>query len=476
MKALFYLYTPDFLKTIVYMLQSTEYRIGDYIAWLLRTADFRKVQQRRSLTYTHKALLLLGFAVVLVAVCWSIGLMLIIMNFNSNLWWFAGVGIIVSFPFIVMWGIVIPLIVGEKLIQKPREKKIIESAQKTLENHQGYRIAIAGSFGKTSFKEMLNTVLTAKLHVAASPGNMNTPIGLSRFIKKLDGSEDVLVFELGEEKIGDVMRLCKLTQPNCGVITGISEAHLSSFGNLKNAIKTVFELRDFLGNNKLYANGENAHITSELGDDYQLLYTKKGINGWTAKNIDVSLEGMMFEVTKNNRTFQLHSRLIGEHQIGPMLACIDIADSLGLSTEEIIEGIEHTKPFEHRMQPYQLAGATIIDDTYNGNIKGIEAGIGLLSSIEATRKIYVTPGLVDQGSDSAAIHQRIGEMIAPIFDIVVLMKNSTTNDIENGLKLAGYNGQVIIIDNPLSFYTNLQHFVAKGDVVLMQNDWTDNYA
>jgi UDP-N-acetylmuramoyl-tripeptide--D-alanyl-D-alanine ligase len=129
------------------------------------------------------------------------------------------------------------------------------------------------------------------------------------------------------------------------------------------------------------------------------------------------------------------------------------------------------------MQPYELSGAWIVDDTYNGNLEGIRVGTELLADLKAKRKIYVTPGLVDQGEETEAVHIAAGRLIAASeADLVVLMKNSVTDYIKQGLKEAGYRGEVRVESDPLEFYSNLSHFVAHGDLVVMQNDWTDNYA
>jgi UDP-N-acetylmuramoyl-tripeptide--D-alanyl-D-alanine ligase len=129
------------------------------------------------------------------------------------------------------------------------------------------------------------------------------------------------------------------------------------------------------------------------------------------------------------------------------------------------------------MQPYQLSGAWIIDDTYNGNLEGIGAGTRLLKDLDAKRKLYVTPGLVDQGEQTESVHNKVGQLIAESQpDVVVLMRNSVTEYIKAGLKEGKFSGELRIEDNPLEFYTNLSHFIASGDLVVMQNDWTDNYA
>jgi UDP-N-acetylmuramoyl-tripeptide--D-alanyl-D-alanine ligase len=164
------------------------------------------------------------------------------------------------------------------------------------------------------------------------------------------------------------------------------------------------------------------------------------------------------------------------HQLGPLAFTAALGLQMGLSEEQVTAGVAKTKPFEHRMQPYQLAGAWIIDDTYNGNIEGIRAGTELLANLPAKRKLYVTPGLVDQGKETAAIHRTVGELIARSKpDVVVLMQNSVTEHIQTGLTAANYKGEVMVQADPLDFYQHLENFVAAGDVVLMQNDWTDNY-
>jgi UDP-N-acetylmuramoyl-tripeptide--D-alanyl-D-alanine ligase len=126
------------------------------------------------------------------------------------------------------------------------------------------------------------------------------------------------------------------------------------------------------------------------------------------------------------------------------------------------------------MELRRVGGAYVIDDAYNGNLQGIKAGLSLLSDLPAKRKIYVTPGLVDQGKDTAKIHNEIGKLILDANpDKVVLIKNSVTDDILAGMK--GYSGEVIIETNPLPFYLNLDKFLATDDLLLMQNDWPDNY-
>lgn len=465
-------------KTLVFMLQSTGYVPMEYFRWLGRTYDFQTVAKRRTLEYTRKARLLLILAWAIVIVIYALTLILAfaaIVYANITLALLAVLTFVIS-PFIVAYIIVVPLWLGGILIQTPREAKMIKDARDILSTHPGYKIAIAGSYGKTTAKEILRTVLSEGKRVAFTPGNMNTPIGISRFSKTLDGTEEILIFEFGEGKVGDVRELSELVGPDIGVITGINEAHLSSFKTLDRTVATIFELRDHLGDKPLYKNQESSLVASNCPTDDRLLFSRKGVDGWQISKPQVDINGTRFVIKKGTNALFIDSKLLGLHNLGIMSVVVDIAKAVGLSSSQIVSGFDKTEPFEHRMQPRNLHGAQIIDDTYNGNSEGVQAGLLLLKTLDAKRKIYVTPGLVEQGNKTKEIHESIGEQIGVVADVVVLMKNSVTEYIENGLERSGFKGKLLIIDDPLEFYSNLEHFVVKGDAVLMQNDWTDNYA
>jgi UDP-N-acetylmuramoyl-tripeptide--D-alanyl-D-alanine ligase len=438
-------YLGIYPTALLYMLQDTEFNLPEYIKWFCRTSDFRHVMKRRELKLTQKikllriGLLLLWFlGEIVAAVCIYEGLVT-----HATWWAFAALFIILILPFVLAYGILLPLVIGRLVIQRPREKAIIAEAHAIFARHQGVHIAIVGSFGKTTAKEILNTVLSAGLKVAATPGNMNTPIGISRFARTLTGNEDVLIIEFGEGKVGDIAELSKLAQPNTGIITGINESHLKSFKSIDN---------------------KDIHA-----------YSQTGVNGWKVTNLTTGLDGTQFTIKKADTVIQAHTKLIGLHTVGVTAAAISIADSLGLTKRQIETGLADIKPFEHRMDPRNVHGAWVIDDTYNGSSDGVKAGLTLLKDAKAKRRIYVTPGLVEQGSSTESVHIAIGEQAATSADIVVLMKNSATDYILKGLETADFKGELMIIDDPLDFYGNLEHFVAAGDVVLMQNDWTDNY-
>ncbi|MCA9329961.1 hypothetical protein KDA11_04900, partial [Candidatus Saccharibacteria bacterium] len=336
-------------------------------------------------------------------------------------------------------------------------------------------IAVAGSYGKTTIKELLATILAEGKNVKATPANKNVAVSHAKFAQKLSGKEDVLVIEYGEGQPGDVKKFAQTTNPSIGIITGLAPAHLDKYPSLDDVAEDIFSLADKVGLENTYINTDSPLIKAYAKQGYAS-YNSQGALGWMVSDVRISAHDTSFVMSKGKQRININSKLIGRHLVGPLALCVALAYKLGLNTEQIQAGTAKVTPYEHRMQPRLLAGAWVIDDTYNGNLEGIRAGLALLSELKAKRKIYVTPGLVDQGAETQKVHIEIGELIAKANpDRVILMDNSVTKWIHRGLTKMGYKGELIIQDDPLAFYSNLDQVVATGDVVLMQNDWTDNY-
>lgn len=471
-------YKLGYAKTLIYMLQSTEYDPKAYLRWFWRTKNFRKVMRRRKLQLTKAARLLLSVVRlgITLHIMVSVGLIIYGLKVRIPSFCVYGISLLILYPFVWAHLIVLPLIAGDVLIIKPRQKRLIKQSEAIFAAHPGVKIAIAGSYGKTSMKELLATVLSEGKKVAFTPDNKNTASSHALFASKLSGQEEVLIIEYGEGQPGDVKRFATTTHPNHGIITGLAPAHLDRYSTLQAAGEDIFSLADYLNDQNVYVNTESPAVKNFIKSTYES-YSASSSLGWRITDIKISVMGTHFTMTKGKNKLQLKSGLLGVHQVGPLALAAGMALKLGLSKEQVIKGISKTKPYEHRMQARQLHGAWLIDDTYNGNLDGIRAGLELMTKLDAKRKIYITPGLVDQGAEKERVHLEIGKLIAQANpDKVVLMNNSVTKYITKGLRAHGYKRELKIEEDPLSFYTNLDQFVAGGDLILMQNDWTDNYS
>ncbi len=477
MMGLLSLFFPRYASTLIYMLQATEYQPRAYLAWYWRTTDFRKVAHRGDLKRTKRARLLLFVlqaAIVLQLVLGVFVMWRSVQLHDLRLGALAGL-IFLSYPLIWAHLILVPFWLARLLIARPKEKRLVSESQKLFGETKAVKIAVAGSYGKTTMKELLKTVLGEGKVVAATPANKNVAVSHARFAKQLTGKEEVLIIEYGEGAPGDVVRFNAAVQPTMGIITGLAPAHLDKYKTVEAAGRDIFTLADYVGAKNVFVNSESRALTSFLHDDYHT-YNRTGALGWKVSQLHVDITGMKFTVTSGKHKLALHTDLIGEHLIGALVLCVALAKELGLGDVQIKAGIAKTRPFEHRMEPRALAGGWIIDDTYNGNLEGVRAGLELLKRLPAKRKTYVSPGLVEQGTESEQVHHEMGRLIAKAQpDVVVLMKNSVTEWIQEGLSDGGFSGELRVESDPLDFYGKIEHLIAVGDIVMMQNDWPDNY-
>lgn len=468
-------YNLHYPRSLVYMLQASEYNIRDYLTWYHKTKDFSHVERRKKFVKTAKGLLLLmiGWAIVFAL----IGLAVSILWIGASPFKYIFVLTIVFLsPYFLAYGLVVPLLIIKIMIQLPVEYLIINRARKKLKAHNAIKIGIAGSFGKTTMREILKTVLSEGKKVAAPPHSYNTLLGISQFIKTLKGDEEILIFELGEYYPGDVKKLCNLVQPSMGVITGVNEAHLQKFKSLERTVKTIYELADYLGEKPVYVNSEN-DLARKNARSGHIVYDRRRVRNWKIENPKTDLTGTSFILTRNGTKLELKSALLGLHQIGPLAASAEIALNLGLSFDQVRDGISKTMPFDHRLEPKtDNAGVITLDDSYNGNPDGVKAVIEFLASLKDCRRFYVTPGLVEMGLRTEEIHKQIGKQLAKAsIEKVILIKNSVTSYIEEGLKEEKYQGEILWFNDALTAFASLPHLTVKGDVVLLQNDWPDQY-
>ncbi|MEK7170060.1 MAG: UDP-N-acetylmuramoyl-tripeptide--D-alanyl-D-alanine ligase [Patescibacteria group bacterium] len=481
-------YRPRYIRSLVYMAQQSEYCIRDYLTWFWRTRDFLHVEHRKTLVKTPKALLLIVLSFVGLSLLYAFALWVLLVGV---VWWkyLIFLLVVLGAPFILVYGMAGALLLG-RLIQWPVEYFIVDYAKRKLRAHSGLKIAIAGSFGKTTMREILKTVLSSAKKVAAPPGSYNTPLGIAKFVRGLKGDEEVLIFEMGEYYPGDIRKLCNFVQPDIGIITGVNEAHLEKFKDIERTRATIFELADYLGDKSLYINGESklaraslAEIPLDKGGAESarrglLLYTRFGAGKWKVERAQTGLSGTSFTLQNGHESISMRSKLLGLHQVGSLSVAVHIASRLGLTVEEIERGIDATKPFEHRLEPkIDAQGVVWLDDSYNGNPDGVRAVIEFLSSLKGARRWYVTPGLVEMGPKKEEIHKEIGRQLARAdIEKVILVRNSVTPFIETGLQEGNYTGEVRWFDKALDAFAALPSLTASGDIVLLQNDWPDQYA
>ncbi|MDL2363153.1 MAG: Mur ligase family protein, partial [Patescibacteria group bacterium] len=375
------IYSPKYPLVLAYMLQCTEYQALPYLRWIWRTEDFGSVRQRRQLDNTRAAKLLaaLLYAGMLCEIL--LGVALIYLGTQGDLIGGVPYGLTLILIYPVLWAhlVVFPLLTARYLIINPSVKRAIRSTTPIYADHPGVKIAVAGSYGKTTMKELLTTVLSEKLVVAATPANKNVSSSHAAFAKTLAGTEDVLILEYGEGEPGDIARFTAHTTPTHAIITGLAPAHLDKYKTLQAAGEDIFSVTKSIISEHVYVNTDSPELQSFVKPNYQK-FSNSGALGWKVSKVEIGLHGTSFIMKKAKQALTLQSGLVGEHQVGFLAFVAALAIELGLSLKQVEAGITKTQPFEHRMQPYLLNGAWIVDDTYNGNLEGIRAGTNLLKN------------------------------------------------------------------------------------------------
>lgn len=460
--------SPKAPLILTYMLQQFDYSPGKFLEWIASYPNLFKVQKRGKLHFTSRAKLMVAAAYL------SWGFVLVAGVMAAYLQTRFLLVLILLAPAVSALSLLFITLVLQAAIVNPRQNREIRAAKAKLAKSSAQRIAVMGSYGKTTMKELLVTVLSEAKKVAATPGNKNVLISHARWVNEnLEPDAEILIFEFGEGRPGDIKKLTDFSSPTMAVVTGLAPAHLDAYESLEAVASDFAAIQDVVSHENTYVWGENQLLKQKIQGNY---YTSSGLGDRQVSNASVDFTGTSFMLSNGSKKLQLKTGLLGTHQIGPLTAVVAIASKLGLSNEQIIAGVAKTVPFEHRMQPRQLHGAWIIDDTYNGNIEGMRAGLELLKTLPAEHKTYVTPGLVDQGNKAENIHIELGELIAAAKpDQVVLMQNSATSFIQAGLQKSGFKGEVKVEVDPLEYYTHIEHYLAAGDLVMLQNDWPDSY-
>ena len=299
------------------------------------------------------------------------------------------------------------------------------------------KIGITGSYGKTSVKFILGTILQEKYQTLITPSSFNTPMGVTKIIReRLTPATQVFVAEMGARHVGDIKELCRLVHPRYGVLTSVGPQHLDTFHTLERIKNTKYELMDAVPADGCCFFPDDGAICRELYDRTEkekrlcCLHYSPDADVW-ATDVTVSPMGSRFVLHTSAEEIACETRLLGEHNIQNILLAATVALHLGLTMRQVARGISKLQPVEHRLQLIPSPGITIIDDAFNSNPKGAEAAVKVLGAFQA-RRIIITPGMVELGGQEAAFNREFGRKICGNADIAMLVGRNTRSRLPKG--------------------------------------------
>ncbi|RKM58723.1 UDP-N-acetylmuramoyl-tripeptide--D-alanyl-D-alanine ligase [Butyrivibrio sp. CB08] len=381
------------------------------------------------------------------------------------------------------------------LINKPIENRInrwfIDDAVRMINEHGNLRIiGITGSFGKTSVKYYLTTLLSEGFNVLMTPESYNTPMGIVRTIREhLKPTHEIFVCEMGARHLHDIKEITDIVHPDDGIVTSIGYQHLETFHSLENIISTKYELLDAVdekekqqgkepGKHLKFVNGDNEIIRANMKYQDAITYGLNDGNDYQAKDIQVTGAGTSFTVTTpSGENAEFTTKLVGRHNVENIVGAIAAAHSLGVPFNKLKMAVRRLASVPHRLELVKHGNVSILDDAYNSNPNGAKVALETLSLFEDSVKILVTPGMVELGEKEAEYNEEFGRQAAAVCDYIILVGQKNSADIERGALSAGFNKDNIFTKASFNEASELMYQIDAGKekVILLENDLPDNY-
>ena len=328
-------------------------------------------------------------------------------------------------------------------------------------------VAVTGSNGKTTTKEMIAFLLSTRMRVRRSPGNFNNHIGLPLSLLALEHSDEALVVEIGSNHPGEVAALCRIAQPQVGVITNVGRAHIGLFGSIEAVAREKSDLaRCLQPGGQAVVNADDDALMAQIRSidvDTTTFGLKPGAD-FRATAVDVSQSsGSSF--TLGGLAVSLKAP--GVHNVYNALAAMATAGVFGISARDSAEAIRVYEPMRMKIQAY--GGLTLIDDTYNSNPDSAQAALSVLSGAGGGRRVFIMGDMLELGQAAEPLHREVGSLVArsPI-DLFVtigeLARWASEEAVAQGMDLRA----VVHFAGKAEAKRDLRSLVKPEDVVLVK--------
>jgi UDP-N-acetylmuramoyl-tripeptide--D-alanyl-D-alanine ligase len=332
-------------------------------------------------------------------------------------------------------------------------------------------VAITGTNGKTTTKEMIAEVLSKKYKVLRSEKSFNNQVGVPLTLLKITPETEVLVLELGMSQPGEIGILTRMVNPDMGLITNIGPAHLEFMGSLEKIAQAKFELLDNMDEKgKIVLNADDPWLSKRAKTEKRKVYTfglEKEAD-FVAKNIIQNGNGF-FSFSVNN-SFPITLKLLGKHNVYNALAAFSAASILKIDGEKIKEALENYTPFELRMELSEVDGIKILNDSYNANPTSMGMALETLKGMKTSgNKVAVLGDMLELGEKSLEFHKKIGEKVKECEIDYLFTFGGLSSGIAQGAKDKGFEKKNIFsFQDKKSLLEKLLEILKPGDVVLFK--------
>lgn len=331
-------------------------------------------------------------------------------------------------------------------------------------------VAITGTNGKTTTKDMLDQILSPRISMVSTPGNRNNLIGVPLSLFQLEPYHDLAIIEMGANSPGEILRLSWIAQPDIGVITNISEAHLEGLGSIEGVAKAKAELVENL------APGGTLIFNA---DDFWCKMIAKGFPGRKLSfgiHEPANIRGCDLQETKGGLSFTINGRqpvhvpFLGIHNAYNALATLTVCYELGLNMGELARGFKTFEFPPMRMERHRIKGITIILDAYNANPSSMDRALEEYSSLKVPgKRFFICGDMAELGEESPRLHRALGRKIAKSDVNFLLATGEYAGTVARSAKKSGLPGEKVMVfdrDNGLCDFAAAK--LKKGDAVLIK--------
>lgn len=451
----------------------------------VKTAILLKRKYKKPLVFTRRVWRLYSVTAILAAGSY---IWLIIASTGHDTWGgYAPSTIVIGFLLLLSIFSFVPLICADIIlmpVEKMIQQRYVRDAKRILRSMPQLKIiGITGSYGKTSTKHYLHRILSEKYDTLMTPGSFNTPMGVVRTIREqMKPFNEVFICEMGAKQKGDIKEICDIVHPSMGIVTAVGPMHLESFKTLENVQATKFELIDALPSDGLAVINNDFEMCADRNVNnvktIRYAITNLAHADYRAVDVKYSADGTSFTIEgPDGFTLPLETRLLGECNVSDLLGAACIALALGVEPDKIRYAVSSIAQVEHRLSIKRTpGGVTIIDDAFNSNPAGSKMAVDVLSQFTEGRRIIITPGMIELGSEQHNLNKTLGQHIGRNLDIAIVVGEYNRNAITAGIMETDFNTDNM---HTVADFNEAQQLLASilkpGDTILYENDLPDTF-
>lgn len=366
--------------------------------------------------------------------------------------------------------------------ERAAQRGYYAAAVEQLTRVHPFVVGITGSYGKSSSKAMLAHLLQFHAPTLAATGSINTVMGVTRHIREeLVPGHRFMVVEMGAYAVGSIKRLCALTPPSAGLITAVGDMHLERFGSTEVIYQAKSELAQAIppgGVLVCNADSPNALRIAQANTHCRISLYGEAHQGELATRVEgirFTKEGTHFVLRTKDRTYTCFTPVLGRPIVMNLAGAFTLAVAVGADPDIAVAAFRTLKPVANRLEVVEDAGITWIRDAYNSNQFGFRAALEVAADLPATRRILVTPGVIELGAEQGPVNRTLSREAAAVCDVTLVVSETNRHAFVEGHRDAAREDRLVTVSNRTEAFLWLHEHLHEGDIVILENDLPDLY-